>query len=47
MVRTHTFTAATNSEVATDGGRAENEAEREDGEVVTRSPHLTVKVGDH
>lgn len=38
MVRTHTFTAATDSEVATDGGADDSETEG----VVTRTPHLTV-----
>lgn len=38
MVRTHTYTAATetDSEVSTDGGEDEEEG------VVTRTPHLTV-----
>jgi hypothetical protein len=39
MVRTHTFTAATDSEVATDGGE---DADSETGAVATRTPHLTV-----
>lgn len=44
MVRTHTFTASTESETEEDDVRADGGGEI--GEVTSRSPHVTVRVED-